>query len=40
MTKMEIPYAFKLLVQELISMNVGTRAQLVDEFPHPGDEDD
>lgn len=34
-TKMQMPYAAKLLVQELISMNVGVRLQLGDEFPHP-----
>ncbi|KAJ4153695.1 hypothetical protein LMH87_010170 [Akanthomyces muscarius] len=34
-TKMTMPYAAKLLVQELISMNVGVRLQLADEFPHP-----
>lgn len=34
-TKMQMPYAAKLLVQELISMNVGVRLQLEDEFPHP-----
>jgi len=34
-TKMKMPYAAKLLVQELISMNVGVRLKLEDEFPHP-----
>jgi len=34
-TKMKMPYAAKLLVQELISMNVGVRLQMEDEFPHP-----
>ncbi|QUC21061.1 uncharacterized protein UV8b_05304 [Ustilaginoidea virens] len=34
-TQMQMPYAAKLLVQELISMNVGVRLQLEDEFPHP-----
>ncbi|KAI3555353.1 DNA-directed RNA polymerase III subunit RPC2 [Colletotrichum abscissum] len=34
-TQMTMPYAAKLLVQELISMNVGVRLQLADEFPHP-----
>jgi DNA-directed RNA polymerase III subunit RPC2 len=33
--KMKMPYAAKLLVQELISMNVGVRLQLGEEFPHP-----
>ncbi|OTB05438.1 hypothetical protein M426DRAFT_140088 [Hypoxylon sp. CI-4A] len=32
---MTMPYAAKLLIQELISMNVGVRLQLEDEFPHP-----
>ncbi|RDA93166.1 hypothetical protein CP533_3146 [Ophiocordyceps camponoti-saundersi (nom. inval.)] len=32
---MKMPYAAKLLVQELISMNVGVRLELEDEFPHP-----
>jgi DNA-directed RNA polymerase III subunit RPC2 len=34
-TRLTMPYAAKLLVQELISMNVGVRLQLEDEFPHP-----
>lgn len=34
-TKMTMPYATKLLVQELISMNVGVKLQLEDKFPHP-----
>ncbi|KAJ2891764.1 putative dna-directed rna polymerase iii subunit rpc2 protein [Zalerion maritima] len=34
-TQMTMPYAAKLLVQELISMNVGVKLQLDDEFPHP-----
>lgn len=33
-TQMTMPYAAKLLVQELISMNVGVRLQLEDKFPH------
>lgn len=33
--KMTMPYAAKLLIQELTSMNVGVRLQLEDEFPHP-----
>ncbi|KAL2265476.1 hypothetical protein VTJ83DRAFT_6576 [Remersonia thermophila] len=34
-TPMTMPYAAKLLVQELISMNVGVRLLLEDQFPHP-----
>lgn len=34
-TTMTMPYAAKLLVQELISMNVGVRLQMEDKFPHP-----
>ena len=33
MTKMTIPYAAKLLIQELLSMNVMARLTLEDEFP-------
>lgn len=33
--KMKMPYAAKLLVQELLSMNVLVRLKLEDEFPHP-----
>ena len=33
MTKMTIPYAAKLLIQELLSMNVMARMTLEDEFP-------
>jgi DNA-directed RNA polymerase III subunit RPC2 len=32
---MTMPYAAKLLVQELLSMNVLVRLKLEDEFPHP-----
>ncbi|KAJ6028202.1 DNA-directed RNA polymerase III subunit RPC2 [Penicillium herquei] len=32
-TKMVIPYAAKLLIQELLSMNVAARLKLDDEFP-------
>jgi len=35
-TKMTMPYAAKLLVQELLSMNVLVRLKLEDEFPHGG----
>lgn len=34
-TKMTIPYAAKLLIQELLSMNVVARVGLEDEFPVP-----
>ena len=34
-TQMVMPYAAKLLMQELISMNVGVRLQMEDKFPHP-----
>ncbi|TVY24573.1 DNA-directed RNA polymerase III subunit [Lachnellula hyalina] len=34
-TRMTMPYAAKLLVQELLSMNVLVRLKLDDEFPHP-----
>ncbi|KAL8814416.1 MAG: hypothetical protein Q9223_006353 [Gallowayella weberi] len=33
MTKMTIPYAAKLLIQELLSMNIMARLKLEDEFP-------
>ncbi|KAI4184114.1 MAG: hypothetical protein L6R41_004968 [Letrouitia leprolyta] len=33
MTKMTIPYAAKLLIQELLSMNIMARLTLEDEFP-------
>lgn len=33
-TKMTMPYAAKLLIQELLSMNVLVRLKLADEFPH------
>ena len=35
MTKMTVPYAAKLLIQELLSMNVVARIGLEDEFPTP-----
>lgn len=35
MTKMTVPYAAKLLIQELLSMNVVARVGLEDEFPVP-----
>ncbi|KAH8674772.1 putative DNA-directed RNA polymerase III subunit RPC2 [Tricladium varicosporioides] len=34
-SRMTMPYAAKLLVQELLSMNVLVRLKLDDEFPHP-----
>ena len=34
--KMTIPYAAKLLIQELTSMNVSARLKLADEFPDDG----
>jgi DNA-directed RNA polymerase III subunit RPC2 len=33
MVKMTVPYAAKLLVQELMSMNVSARLRLEDQFP-------
>ena len=33
MVRMQIPYAAKLLIQELLSMNVMPRLRLEDEFP-------
>ena len=35
MTKMTVPYAAKLLIQELLSMNVVARVGLEDQFPPP-----
>ena len=35
MTKMTLPYAAKLLIQELLSMNVVARVGLKDQFPEP-----
>jgi DNA-directed RNA polymerase III subunit RPC2 len=35
-TTMTMPYAAKLLVQEMLSMNVLVRLKLEDEFPHSG----
>ena len=35
MSKMTIPYAAKLLIQELLSMNVVARVGLEDQFPEP-----
>lgn len=36
MAKMTIPYAAKLLIQELFSMNIMARLTLEDEFPDGG----
>lgn len=38
--KMVIPYAAKLLIQELMSMNVTARLKLEDEFPDPREEEE
>jgi DNA-directed RNA polymerase III subunit RPC2 len=34
--KMNIPYAAKLLIQELLSMNILCRIRLEDQFPYTG----
>lgn len=33
--KMKIPYAAKLLIQEMLSMNILCRIRLGDQFPEP-----